>query len=68
MIVNGILRGFDQLLNVVLDDTIETVRRLDEPEVTRQLGLIVARGPNIVSIAPEDGIEEIDNPFVSQAD
>uniref|UniRef100_A0A914UNA7 Uncharacterized protein n=1 Tax=Plectus sambesii TaxID=2011161 RepID=A0A914UNA7_9BILA len=34
---------------------------------TRQLGLIVARGTAITVVAPNDGIEQIANPFI-QAD
>lgn len=34
---------------------------------TRSLGLLVARGTLLVLISPEDGSEEIENPFV-QAD
>ncbi|VIO87591.1 U6 snRNA-associated Sm-like protein LSm7, putative [Brugia malayi] len=33
-------------------------------EETRQLGLIVARGTAITVVAPNDGIEQIANPFV----
>lgn len=30
---------------------------------TRNLGLIVARGPTVMLVCPEDGMEEIANPF-----
>ena len=61
--VTGVLKGCDQLLNLVLDDTVETIRRPDEPERTRTLGLVVARGHNVLLVAPADGTEEIPNPF-----
>jgi U6 snRNA-associated Sm-like protein LSm7 len=32
---------------------------------TRHLGLLVARGPNVIVICPEDGFKEIANPFAA---
>ncbi|KAG6820328.1 hypothetical protein H0H93_002177 [Arthromyces matolae] len=62
--VKGILKGFDQLLNLVLDEVEE---ELQEPEPhTRTLGLVVLRGPTITLLSPVDGSEEISNPFVNQ--
>jgi len=62
--VTGILKGYDQLLNLVLDDVEE---QLQEPEVhTRSLGLTVLRGPTITLLSPVDGLEEIANPFNPQ--
>ena len=67
---SGILKGFDPLLNLVLDQTIEYLRDPDDPykltEDTRQLGLTVCRGTAVVVICPFDGMEAIPNPFVSQ--
>ena len=67
---SGILKGFDPLLNLVLDQTIEYLRDPDDPykltEDTRQLGLVVCRGTAVVVICPFDGMEAIPNPFVSQ--
>lgn len=79
-IVSGILKGYDQLMNLVLDDVKEKMRGMfyspileaqeltdaDESgkEATRSLGLIVARGTLLVLISPADGSEEIANPFV----
>ena len=38
-----------------------------EPEPhTRNLGLVVLRGPTITVLCPVDGLEEIDNPFAAQ--
>ncbi|KAH9508075.1 Sm-like protein lsm7, partial [Bulinus truncatus] len=67
---SGILKGFDQLLNLVLDGTTEYLRDPDDPfkltEDTRSLGLVVCRGTSVVLICPADGMESIANPFVQQ--
>lgn len=42
-------------------DPEDTSRLLD---VTRSLGLIVARGSAIVLISPVDGVQRIENPFL----
>ncbi|ESO90955.1 hypothetical protein LOTGIDRAFT_122513, partial [Lottia gigantea] len=66
----GMLKGFDPLLNLVLDGTTEFLRDPDDPykltEDTRQLGLVVCRGTSVVLICPADGMEAIANPFVQQ--
>lgn len=80
--VSGTLKGFDQLMNLVLDEVKESMRGRhlqylirvyvltipdDEGnETTRVLGLVVARGTLIVLISPADGSEEIANPFVQE--
>ncbi|KAK4518716.1 uncharacterized protein ATC70_008938 [Mucor velutinosus] len=64
--VVGTLKGYDPLLNLVLDDTIEYQKDLETgyiTEKTRQLGLSVLRGTAIILISPFDGMKEIDNPF-----
>ena len=93
--VVGSLKGFDQLMNLVLDDVKEVMRGMlfstppsiphqystphkvgtdrantmwvhtddDGNEQTRELGLVVARGPLLVLISPVDGSEVIENPF-----
>lgn len=65
---SGILRGYDHLLNLVLEDTTEYLR---DPEDTSKLsdrvknhGIVVCRGPAVTVICPEDGHEVIENPFV----
>ncbi|GIZ46748.1 hypothetical protein CKM354_000986100 [Cercospora kikuchii] len=65
--VTGTLKGYDQLMNLVLDDVKETTRDEEGNTSTRNLGLLVARGTLLVLISPVDGSEEIANPFV-QAD
>ncbi|THU97898.1 U6 snRNA-associated Sm-like protein LSm7 [Dendrothele bispora CBS 962.96] len=62
--VTGILKGYDQLLNLVLDAVEE---EFQEPQLhKRSLGLVVLRGPTIILLSPVDGSEEIANPFVAQ--
>ncbi|KAL9089761.1 MAG: hypothetical protein Q9165_005555 [Trypethelium subeluteriae] len=62
--VVGTLKGYDQLMNLVLDDVNELLRDDEGNESTRPLGLIVARGTLLVLITPLDGSEQIANPFV----
>ncbi|KAL2220800.1 hypothetical protein M432DRAFT_241096 [Thermoascus aurantiacus ATCC 26904] len=64
--ITGTLKGYDQLMNLVLDDVKEIMRDDNGNETTRSLGLIVARGTLLVLISPVDGSEEIANPFVQQ--
>ncbi|TKR69491.1 hypothetical protein L596_021643 [Steinernema carpocapsae] len=65
---SGVLKGYDTLLNLVLDRTVEYLRDSSDPsqigQETRSLGLIVARGTSITVISPNDGVEMIENPFV----
>ncbi|KAK6497544.1 Sm-like protein lsm7 [Arthrobotrys musiformis] len=63
--VTGALKGYDQLMNLVLDDVKEVMRDDDGNEQTRELGLVVARGPLLVLISPVDGTEQIENPFAA---
>ncbi|WKY06121.1 hypothetical protein Q1695_006377 [Nippostrongylus brasiliensis] len=67
---SGILKGYDALLNLVLDNCVEYLRDPENPgtvgDDTRSLGLIVARGTAITVVAPSDGMEQIDNPFAQQ--
>ncbi|WVN85979.1 uncharacterized protein L203_101137 [Cryptococcus depauperatus CBS 7841] len=58
--VTGILKGYDQLMNLVMDDVVE---EYEDERPTRNLGLVVLRGPNIVLVSPTDGSSEIENPF-----
>lgn len=66
----GVLKGYDPLLNLVLDNTTEFLRDPDDPykllEDTRPLGLVVCRGTSVVLICPVDGMESIPNPFTAQ--
>ena len=66
--LKGTLKGYDDLVNLVLEDCIEYMR---DPEThmptdrTRKLGLAVIRGTQVSLVAPQDGAEEIANPFVN---
>ncbi|CAD5224293.1 unnamed protein product [Bursaphelenchus xylophilus] len=66
----GILKGYDALLNLVLDDTVEFLRDPEDmlriTDETRHLGLVVARGTAITVVAPNEGVENIENPFVQE--
>eukprot|EP00392_Amoebophrya_sp_AT5.2_P005115 g5124.t1 len=54
--VKGILKGYDPVVNVVLDEAEEYRRDPKDPtrvlEETRNLGLIVCRGPSVTLISP----------------
>lgn len=67
---SGVLKGYDALLNLVLDNTTEYLRDPDDSvkpsEETRNLGLVVCRGTALVLICPQDGVEAIPNPFITQ--
>ncbi|KAF3039360.1 Sm-like protein lsm7 [Didymella heteroderae] len=64
--VIGTLKGYDQLMNLVLDEVKEAMTD-DEGNVRyRKLGLIVARGTLLVVISPVGGSEEIANPFIQE--
>lgn len=65
---SGVLKGFDQLVNLVLDNTVEYLRDPDDPykltEDTKERGLVVCRGTAVILICPMDGTEAIPNPFM----
>ncbi|KAI0070965.1 U6 snRNA-associated Sm-like protein LSm7 [Panus rudis PR-1116 ss-1] len=63
--VTGVLKGFDQLLNLVLDE-VEEILQTESGQKTRSLGLVVLRGPTITLLSPVDGWEEIANPFLQE--
>ncbi|KAI5956408.1 lsm7 [Candida jiufengensis] len=68
--VTGILKGFDQLMNLVLEDVKEQIRDPEDEDVltdkTRDLGLVVVRCTSLLTISPVNGSEIIDNPFVQE--
>ncbi|MBU7011905.1 MAG: small nuclear ribonucleoprotein [Theionarchaea archaeon] len=47
-VFRGVLKGYDQHLNLVMADTEE----LSDDEVFRKIGYIVIRGANVVYVAP----------------
>ncbi|TDH74145.1 uncharacterized protein CCR75_002969 [Bremia lactucae] len=68
--VTGALKGYDQLVNLVLDDCVEYLRDPnDEYRITdtsRKVGLVVCRGTSVMLVSPVDGTAEIPNPFLQQ--
>jgi U6 snRNA-associated Sm-like protein LSm7 len=45
----GVLKGFDQVSNLVMDNVWEIFRDSENSEVSRrELGLIIVRGPNVI--------------------
>eukprot|EP01054_Gregarina_sp_Poly1_P008911 Gregarina_sp_Poly_1__8910@NODE_538_length_7624_cov_89_908694_g425_i0_p11_GENE_NODE_538_length_7624_cov_89_908694_g425_i0NODE_538_length_7624_cov_89_908694_g425_i0_p11_ORF_typecomplete_len104_score16_10LSM/PF01423_22/1_8e17Hfq/PF17209_3/0_042DUF150_C/PF17384_2/0_056_NODE_538_length_7624_cov_89_908694_g425_i049465257 len=64
--ISGVLKGFDDIVNLVLDDCKETLRNSNGAPSTRlrELGLVIARGTGVVMICTEDGFNEIENPFL----
>lgn len=47
--LTGVIKGFDEFMNVVLDDTVEVSTA--DPTATRQLGRILLKGDNITLIS-----------------
>eukprot|EP00501_MAST-03F_sp_TOSAG23-6_P001779 GSMAST32.ASY1.ANO1.1857.1 assembled CDS len=68
--LTGLLKGFDQLVNLVLDECVEYIRDPEDEyritKKTRKLGLCVCRGTTVMAVCPVDGMEEIANPFNQQ--
>jgi len=68
--VTGVLKGYDQLVNLVLDETVEYLRDPSDPytvtDKTRNLGLTVCRGTSVMLICPLEGTQQITNPFNQQ--
>eukprot|EP01126_Amoeba_proteus_P002760 TRINITY_DN10892_c0_g1_i2.p1 TRINITY_DN10892_c0_g1~~TRINITY_DN10892_c0_g1_i2.p1 ORF type:complete len:112 (-),score=30.23 TRINITY_DN10892_c0_g1_i2:290-625(-) len=64
--VIGVLRGYDTLVNLVLDECLEFLRDTETFKVTnatRKLGLVVCKGSAVMCVFPAEGTEEIDNPY-----
>lgn len=63
--MQGVLKGYDQLTNLVMDDVTEYLAPAEGEETpasgrkTRQLGLAVLRGTALTIISPADGFEQI---------
>ena len=60
--VVGTLQGYDQLLNLVLQDCAETTVQGDEGK-GRSLGTVVCRGTAVTSVMPAKTFGQIPNPF-----
>ncbi|KAK6197450.1 U6 snRNA-associated Sm-like protein LSm7 [Scheffersomyces amazonensis] len=66
--ITGILKGFDQLMNLVLEQVEETLRDEDDDTVLTDKvrkfdGLVVVRCTSLLTISPVDGSEIIENPY-----
>ncbi|KAL2911622.1 U6 snRNP-associated protein Lsm7 [Polyrhizophydium stewartii] len=65
--VMGILKGFDPLSNLVLDEAEEYLRDPEDhtrlTDEKRKLGLVVTRSTAMILISPYDGTEETEDPF-----
>ncbi|GBC06456.1 hypothetical protein RclHR1_06850004 [Rhizophagus clarus] len=64
--VTGLLKGFDALFNLVLDDVVERLKDYEDWHLlngTRSLGLLICRGTTVILISPVEGMNEISNPF-----
>ncbi|KAL7670653.1 hypothetical protein ACOME3_005604 [Neoechinorhynchus agilis] len=69
----GILKGYDQYSNLVLDSTLEYSRDPDGESrglecEAHSLGLVIARGTSIILVCPMEGMEQIPNPFMNATD
>ena len=60
--VSGRLKGYDALVNIVLDEAVEY---LETPKgtTTREFGLLVCKGTAVMVVHPDLGTEEIANPW-----
>ncbi|OAA63319.1 small nuclear ribonucleoprotein [Niveomyces insectorum RCEF 264] len=65
--ITGTLKGFDPLLNMVLDDAQEQMRNAEGEVKARPLGLAVVRGTHITTLHPVEGSESIANPYLAAA-
>jgi len=50
--VIGIMRGFDQFMNLVLENTVEVV----SPSERNEIGMVVIRGNSVVMMEPLDKV------------
>lgn len=47
-VLEGVLSGYDEYMNMVLDDVEES-----DEDMTRKLGTVIIRGSNVVRIVPK---------------
>jgi len=50
--VTGILRGYDQFMNLVIDNTVEEISQTERNEI----GMVVIRGNSVVLLEPLEKI------------
>ncbi|BAO38356.1 Sm-like protein lsm7 [Kluyveromyces marxianus] len=63
-LVTGILKGYDELMNLVLDETVEYARDPEDETVIlkdqkKDIGLVVIRGTALLSLCSLEGAEII---------
>jgi len=69
--LTGTLKGFDQLVNLVLEDAEETlvgnsnVGGNSKSSGVRKVGTVMCKGTAVTLVTPLDGYGEIANPFVN---
>ena len=63
--MEGILKGYDNAVNIVLEDAIEYlgVGEGTQTGTTRELGLVITKGKNVMCVYPMEGTKEVENPF-----
>ena len=71
--VVGTLKGADPICNLVLDDTVEYLRDASDATVlteeTRELGILIARGPTVLALCKEEGFDAgIENPYAQASE
>eukprot|EP00956_Cyclotella_meneghiniana_P016855 scaffold26996_cov49-Cyclotella_meneghiniana.AAC.2 len=59
-LITGILKGYDQLQNLIISKSYEKVYSTDAPPEKVELGLSVVRGDNVAVVAEvdEEGIDQ----------
>jgi len=50
--VTGVLRGYDQFMNLVIDNTVEEI----SPNERNEIGMVVIRGNSVVLLEPLEKI------------
>ena len=65
--MSGKLKGYDALVNIVLDEAKEFIETPDGNTVTRDFGLLVCKGSSVMVVYPETGTEEIANPWNAES-
>lgn len=51
--VRGVLRGYDQFMNIVLDEAVEVPSKAEE----RQIGMVVIRGNSVIRFEVLDPVQ-----------
>ena len=70
---HGVLKGFDTSMNLSMVCTLEMLSdsaQTDEEKSagirpSRPLGAVLAKGSSVLAVAPKDGMEQIENPYLA---